>query len=212
MKQRAYSTSKKPPNWASISAAWWFQLEQEVKSEIQKPQLNLEVYQEHVMQIQGHHIEKEPTCLEIEKNGPRAQGNMNTHIRKATSTGRWPKTQNWKEPLPFIKKTDSLLWANARGSWTVALSIDRKLWAGKTKCSQPIMHNIKFQFQPVPNGPCSCFSPCSPRGPSVARSRWVIRGPWGERRFKSWGTRESGFWGRFDSADHGKTFARVSSL
>lgn len=146
--------------------------------------------------------------------GPTDMDTWITHIRRATSMGRWLKTQteNWKEPFPLIKKPDSLLWESAPGSWTIALSIDRKLWAGKTQCSQPVVNNIEFQFQPFPNGPLLLFLHMQPTGSLVSQvPPWVIRS---QRRkdIQVMGARGSGSWGRFASTDHSKTFARVSSV
>ena len=52
----------------------------QLESEIQKLQLNLEVDQEHVMQIQRKSIRKEIYCLKIEKKRPKVYRNTNyTH-------------------------------------------------------------------------------------------------------------------------------------
>lgn len=50
--------------------------------------MNLEVYQEPIMQIQGKYIEKELSCLEIEKNGLKAHRNMNCTNQKGHLYGK----------------------------------------------------------------------------------------------------------------------------
>lgn len=62
------------------------------------------------MQTQGKYIEKELSCLEIEKNGLKVHGNVNYTKRKGHLYGKMAKdAENWKEPLPFIKTRFSSL-------------------------------------------------------------------------------------------------------